>query len=384
MDIKDRAGINVGFPDALKHPGFDIDFDLDGVPRPRYLGYFCGTLGIQDLKGRISVEGMPPEEPITLNDRSFPVFRAKMNASILAAQSSHQQKVEKKRKARVEQRQGWCSELKRVQCFLGIRPRITADLINFHNNPNATWEESQEIQKSYEQAAGINLPSLDFNKSAPYQFHLDVVFVCVDIEVFERDSTKLTEIGISTLDTRDLAGKPIGENGVQWTKMMRHRHFRIVEHSHLVNKDFVSGCPDKFQPEFGISEWISVHEVPQVVAACFRSPFSKPGCYQSHPSSPHQVPRFGSGIKPLINEEETEPRNVVFVGHEARSDLGWLRRAGYNAYNLRNLIEAVDTNNLYRAWKHQQDPLKLGYILLELEITGWNLHNAVGFSPQSS
>ena len=114
-------------------------------------------------------------------------------------------------------------------------------------------------------------------KPAPYAFHLDAVFVSIDIEVHELDSKKVTEVGISTLDTADLATRPLGEGGVEWMSHMRCRHFRVADYAHIVNNRFVTGCPDKFMPKFGSSEWISVNEIPQVVAACFRPPYSRPG-----------------------------------------------------------------------------------------------------------
>lgn len=86
---------------------------------------------------------------------------------------------------------------------------------------------------------------------APFIFEQDVVFVCVDVEAWERDHNIITEIGISTLDTRDLAGIAPGKDGEHWTKLIRARHFRIEEYKNLHNHEFVSGCADKFEKEFG-------------------------------------------------------------------------------------------------------------------------------------
>ncbi|KAI4248959.1 MAG: hypothetical protein L6R42_009137 [Xanthoria sp. 1 TBL-2021] len=57
-------------------------------------------------------------------------------------------------------------------------------------------------------------------------------------------------------------------------------------------------------------------------------------------------------------------------------DIDYLRKLGYDVSNLSNLIEALDTADLYRAWKHHQNPSKLGSVLMEIEMIGWNLHNA--------
>ena len=263
------------------------------------------------------------------------------------------------------------------------RHKVTARPEDFDTNPNATWEESREAEKAYEIAAGIILPPLDITKPAPYLFNLNVLFVCVDIEVYERDSKKLTEIGISTLDTLDIIKTPPGEGGIEWMKHMRCRHFRTVEYAHLVNRDFVSGCPDKFETNFGTSEWVSVNEIPQVIAACFKEPYSAPGQYTPHPTKMQDVPRYGSNIQPLVDPKDGAKRNVILVGHEIKSDIAYLRTIGYDVTNLGTLIEVVDTIDLWRAWKHEQNPTKLGNVLLELELVGWHLHNAVSITSSA-
>jgi hypothetical protein len=45
-------------------------------------------------------------------------------------------------------------------------------------------------------------------------------------------------------------------------------------------------------------------------------------------------------------------------------------------YNLSNLQEFVDTSNMWQALKRDANPRNLGSVLAELDIVGWNLHNA--------
>lgn len=329
----------------------------------------------------IPVEGMAPEEPLALNDRSFPFFRSKMESIVLAGKNSNHAQKERKKRERAVQKGRWCAQLKRTQCYLGLRPKVNATVEDFDTNPDATWEESFAAERAYKLAAGIGLPSPDLTKPAPCASNLNVVFICVDIEVYETDSKKVTEVGISTLDTADLVATPLGEGGIEWMNLIRSRHFRIADYAHLVNRRFVNGCPDKFRPKFGISEWISVNEVPQVVAACFRPPYSKPGHYTPHATNLHDFPRYGSNIRSSANTEDLPKRNLVLVGHEIRSDISYLRSIGYDVSNLGNVLEAVDTIDLWRAWKHEQQATKLGNVLSELDITGWHLHNAVRTSP---
>ena len=375
--MKEKTGFYLPFPDVTTTPGFDIGFQMEGEPRPRYLGRLSSNVTVPDLQDMIPVEGMAPEEPLELDDRSLPSFRKKMEFAVLAGKNSTRAQREEKKRERVAQKQKWCAQLKRTQCYLGLRPKVTANLKDFDTDPNATWEESETAEEAYKVAAGIVLPPLDINKPAPYLFNLNVIFICIDIEAYERDSRKLTEVGISTLDTLDIVKTPPGEGGVQWTRHMRCRHFRIADYAHLTNKEFVSSCPDDFREAFGTSEWISVNEVPQVVAACFRAPYSAPGQYTRHPSKLSDCPRYGSKIEPIVDAENWPKRNIILVGHEIKSDVSYLRSIGYDLSNLGNVLEAVDTIDIWRAWKHEQQAPKLGSILLELELDNWHLHNAV-------
>jgi hypothetical protein len=50
---------------------------------------------------------------------------------------------------------------------------------------------------------------------------------------------------------------------------------------------------------------------------------------------------------------------------------------GYEISNLPNLLETLDTANLYRALKHETQPPSLVTVLDDMHIDWWNLHNAV-------
>lgn len=329
-------------------------------------------------------QGMAPEEVEGLENRTFPAFRRKMEAAILAGKNKKKNASDKKKRDRVNTKRGFCEQLKRTQCYLGIRPRGTVNKDDFLADPNLTYEQSLAAQAAYEEAAGIKLPALITTSPAPYPFDKSVVFVCVDIEAWERDHKIITEIGISTLDTNDLVGIPPGEGGAEWMKKLRGRHYRVAEYSHLTNTEFVSGCAENFEEKFGTSEWISIKEAPQVVASCFRHPFSAPGQYTPFPREHRMVGRNGSGSHSLPPVNEHAPkRNVVLVGHEIRSDIDYLRTIGYDVTNLSNLLESVDTVDLYKATKHGRDTSSLGAVLLDLGLVGWHLHNAVSL-PRGS
>lgn len=105
------------------------------------------------------------------------------------------------------------------------------------------------------------------------------------------------------------------------------------------------------------SEFISLKDAPQVVASCFKPPFSNPD------------------EKVVIDENEPK-RNIILVGHGVRADISYLRSIGYDVHNLPNLQEFVDTALMWQSLKRDVNPRNLGSVLAELDIVGWNLHNA--------
>ena len=350
-EVTYKTGIHLPFPDESKNPGFDSAFQK-GEPLPCYLARLSSETTIPDIKTLIPAEGMATEQPLGLNHESLAAFQKRVELAYLAGKNDTQAQRDRKKKKRLEQKGRWCAHLRRTQRYLGVRPQ------------QGTFKAS-------------DLPLLDVTKPVPYLLNLNVIFVCVDIEAYEHDSKKLTEIGISTLDTLDITRTPPGEDGIEWVKHMRARHFRVADYSHLVNRNFIQGCPDHFRSAFGTSEWISVNEIPKVVAACFEEPYSTPGQNTSHPRQRRDCPRYGSNIKLLVVPEESPQRNLILVGHDIKSDIAYLRSIGFDVGKFGNIVEAVDTIDLWRAWKHETKALKLSRILYELEVDAHHLHNAV-------
>lgn len=89
--------------------------------------------------------------------------------------------------------------------------------------------------------------------------------------------------------------------------------------------------------------------------SCFKHPFSKPDEKAN---------------------EEAPKRKVVLLGHDLPSDINYLKTIGFDVLGLSNLLETADTAWMWRYLKRELNPTKLGSILAELGILGWNLHNA--------
>ncbi|KAL8772954.1 MAG: hypothetical protein Q9209_001974 [Squamulea sp. 1 TL-2023] len=367
-DIKKELRLLVYFPSEEKEPGFLLSFEEEGIPRPRYLGRLDFEHSLDEMEAKI-----PPYTPVEngeyrVDDRSFAAFKKKMEAAIEATKQKSKHQRDKKKKERIGTKQAWCEQLKRAQCYLGVRPRAEPGMPNPMEDPSISPRELERAMKRYQISKCVELPDLVVAEPAPFSFQENVVFVCVDVEAYEKYNRPITEIGVSTLDTNDLIGLSPGEYGKAWMKKIRARHFRIRETAHLHNSEFVSGCAERFEPEFGVSEWISFKEAPQVIATCFRPPYSRPVDHTNDGSNGDSTT--------TTNGANVQKRKLVLVGHDIKMDIDYLRKLGYDVGNLSNLIEALDTADLYRAWKHHQNPSKLGSILMDMEMVGWNLHNA--------
>lgn len=69
-------------------------------------------------------------------------------------------------------------------------------------------------------------------------------------------------------------------------------------------------------------------------------------------------------------------RKIVLVGHDLQADIAFLRQLGYDPGNLRHLLECTDTAHMYRSFRREPHNSGLGKILADLDIAGWDLHNA--------
>ena len=244
------------------------------------------------------------------------------------------------------------SEMRRMQCYFGLR-------LSRH------WDGPDLLE-----GAKIMAP-LDLTAPVPCEFYNEPVFISIDVEWNERIPSQITEVGISTLDTLDLAGIAPGETGENWRAKIQSRHFRTREFQHVVNREFVRGCPENF--EFGESEWVSVTELADTVDSCFYPPFS------------HGL-RIGQRADAVlaIPIHKLRNRRAIFVGHGPDADLTYLQNMGTNIARDRSgdggptsgFLDVLDTSTLFRTYRGEANTRSLGNVLNAFDMTGWNLHNA--------
>lgn len=208
---------------------------------------------------------MENEHPAqTPSDRSLAAFQAKIALMIQVQKGKKIANKEKSKKDRMEKQASWNHTIKRVQRYLGLRERRR----DHHTTIRADVAASGLEWGAYDDAVRVattNLSPMLFHTGivAPFNQEDDVVFVCVDVEAYERNTKLITEIGIATLDTRDIKSVVPGEGGKNWMNHIIGRHFRINEYKRklhlpkveiqkliksldLENTEFVAGCADRF------------------------------------------------------------------------------------------------------------------------------------------
>lgn len=333
-EINNHLNLSLSITNQQREEGLATRFPDHPRCLPRYLGRSQSREDVNNMAANapdrlyraVGEPSHPPLQPHTLE-----TFKQLMETLTEAQSAKRKTNSAKKQQDRLAKNKSMADQFKRAQRYLGLRESIQT-----------------EVPPQLSSSPAVN-PSMP----APFAFDQSVVFVCVDVESYEKAHHKITEIGVATLDTRDLQGIPPGENGKAWREMVRARHFRIKEYKHLVNSVHVIGCPDGFM--FGESTVVSLHEVAKHVAACFHAPF---------------------GAQDMPTDQANEKRNIVFLGHDTLSDVRYLQQLGYDPIKEENVLEVMDTAVMYRVWRRDQQPTKLSRILNDFDIVGWKLHNA--------
>lgn len=220
--INKRHKILLAIPGGGNEVKFFRRFGSLGTPQPRYLGRVSDTASYKKL---LAVMPLPePEDDLT---KLTQLQRDDFEEMVKSCKDSWKEgsgkgKTRKKKKAveRIENRKDWGHQTKRVQRYLGLREKI-----------------SPTVQK---------LTNIDVNAAVPFENEGTIVFICVDVETYEKSPGLVTELGFAILDTQDLVGVPPGEGGQDWFKLIQARHLRIKEYSYMRNTEYVMGCPESF------------------------------------------------------------------------------------------------------------------------------------------
>jgi hypothetical protein len=241
---------HLGIPIMERDPGFIIDCPDDGTPRPRYIGRSNDYETAVLTKKAIPSKGYrPPNEPASStkpSDESLEAFKERMEEMLEMDRKKKQALKSKKQAERYAKQQGWNHVTKRAQRYLGLRERQTeVDEWGIKISAPAPGDGLAKIEADL---AKLNIKTqIDVTKPVPFEQESSVVFICVDVEAYEKNHRLITEIGIATLDTADILNVVPEERGINWFSAIRARHFRIKEYGHLNNTEYLQGCADMFR-----------------------------------------------------------------------------------------------------------------------------------------
>ncbi|KAL4954488.1 hypothetical protein BDW69DRAFT_139486 [Aspergillus filifer] len=332
-EINKSLDCNLVLP-SDEEKGLMLRFNRDEFPQPTFLGQSTSQAAKDQLEATIPQASTLRVEADALYEQLI-AFEKMMEAAISAAKGKSKSKSKaKKQRLRVQRNIDARETVSRAQFYLGLRK-----------------ESSDLIECKWDKVAAPESPRLTVDSPVAHPFWQEPVFISVDVEVNERYHCQVTEVGISTLDTRDLVGVAPGPRGENWQSRIQSHHFRVLEYKNHVNQLYVRGCPDKF--EFGTSEWASSDDISRSVQACFAQP------------------SFFDGQK---------LRPLVLVGHSLDSDIEYLRLSGVHLIkdttSTSKFADHIDTATCFQMIRGETEPRSLGAVVGELGMIGWNLHNA--------
>ncbi|GKZ64022.1 hypothetical protein AnigIFM60653_002352 [Aspergillus niger] len=298
----------------------------DGYPQPVYLGRSTTRETKDQLELQIPSPSSEHNSSSGDMDEEYAAFETMVEAAIEATRNkkkSSKQKLLMRAMKELDMQQ----MVRRMQCYFGLRSMDdiegTADM--------GDWDTPGTVP---------TVQPLDATKAVPYPFWREPVFISIDVESNERCHSQVTEVGVSVLDMRSLVGVPPGVNGDQWRSRIQSRHLRVREYGHIVNHEFVSGCPGMFQ--FGESEWVLQRDLVDVVRSSLR---------------------LGDALD----------RRLVLVGHNLSADVKYLKQVGVDVGGFR---DQIDTAQMFRKLRKEESVRSLGGVLAKLDLKGWYLHNA--------
>jgi DNA polymerase III epsilon subunit-like protein len=218
--VNATVGIKLTIPEGAPGLSFAITFDI-GDCGPRYLGRSTSKTEFEQL-----LKNQPDwdAEDDGYKDLSQPVIDeliAKLSIrNVDGDKTKEKERAARKREASDKIKR---TELQLLHHLLGLRP----------------------VEKTYHDADGKPL-QLDTAKPTPFEPYRNAVIASIDIEVAEEASNNVYEIGISILDTRDIANVAPGEEGRDWHEKIKSYHLLTYEWRACRNTKYVKGCPDMF------------------------------------------------------------------------------------------------------------------------------------------
>lgn len=205
-------------PPGKNKERYMMSFGMGNSPRPRFLGRCDSLASFKEVSEAIPAPH--PEDDLTkATTAGLDEFKQLLQKS--RTDRKRVKKSDKNRAKRFHAHKAWGRSVKRAQRYLGLRGRVDGQ----------TTGEVAPFD--------LNLPMTDGPESS-------VLFVCIDIEAWEKNQNVITEVGIAMLDTTEIRDIAPGRGGQNWFSHIHARHIRVEENTWAENKRFVRGCADHF------------------------------------------------------------------------------------------------------------------------------------------
>ncbi|KAI1500690.1 hypothetical protein F5X99DRAFT_385140 [Biscogniauxia marginata] len=308
---------NLTVPQDEAGEEYFLTFGEEDSPVPRFLGQAGSSSVLKVLEDRLKT--LSKDDLSRLPLATIKAYRSKVDRIYDSVKGPlGKRKAEAARFRKTERQKSYSRMIKRVQRYLGLRKQRSTDA--FSADP---W---------------------DVNTPVPYQPMGSVRFVCVDVEAMERNLNNITEIGLAILDTTRTEDVAPGVRGENWFSRIETHHLRVEEYSSEVNHRYVKGCPEAFN--FGTSVFVPLKEVSKVLG------------------------------KIIGDNQSTDKRPVIMVGHDIKQDLNYLKKVGYNVWRLKQFSDEVDTMFMFRRMERNMSGGRLEVICDQLGTSGHDFHNA--------
>lgn len=328
--INAELGTQLAIPPGKNELRFNMKFGMGNTPRPRFLGRSSNPDNFIALT-QSTLRPHPDDkwEDATENGK----LEYLDLLSLVTAGTNKQASSEKNREKRIINHRAWGRSVKRAQRYLGLRQQ--------NSKLEATTDTSTPLSKF-----------LDLTRPPPFDPEDSVLFVSIDVEAYEFNQDFVTEVGISTLDAKNIAkvapggGRdiPLGSEG--WYPHINARHIRVKEALWVTNQKHVHGCPEHF--DFGDSEIVPADKAMTVVENIIR--------------------------QTVDGGEKRRP--IVLVFHDAAADTKFLQSQGYDILSEENIIDVIDTKEMHQFINRSIHPRSLEHVLSSLGIHFQHLHNA--------
>ena len=182
----------------------------------------------------------------------------------------------------------------------------------------------------------------------------NTIVICFDTEGWTADSTKVTEVGFNTFDSRDMrrlpnGPGPFGENALMNTYFY---HVRVQPNAHLLNIKYCPGNPEANR--FGTTRFLTLTET----QVCLDDAFSWPVDRKNE----------AAGLCP-----------VVVLGHALGGDMDKLKAVlDWDPFAKGTVVKIVDTQQLAREngeWTRREQ-IGLQNLVFKMDFTYRDAHTA--------